>query len=179
MSSAAEKKPAPPRDDAAAEGYALVLDRLQAGSASSQDLQMALAYQMKLNVKMAAQLQTTAAQLDELQGRILKPREERPDDDQDLKATPAMVEEAMRRNARNARISRAAKRSGFDKGDWVSWCEKHDRDPTKSIKTERAGSERDDRQTQLKLTATPSRTKRSRPKSATTKQKAKKRRKGG
>ena len=119
-----------------AEAYQKIMQRLATGRASQAEQQIAFAMQMEVNAQLSQALAELIARQEELERRLLLPREERPSDDRDLRPTPAMVEEAMRRNALNARISRAAKRSGFERSEWLEWCERHKHDPTKSLKTD-------------------------------------------
>lgn len=138
--------------EARAAAYEEIVKKLATGAATSADLQLALAMQMDTHAQLSATVTEMMRRQNDLEDRILKTRERRPDDVVDMKPTPAMIEETMRRNAYHARVARAAQASGYLVGEWQRWCELHEHDPTCRILTSRTGEMDDERQETLPLT---------------------------
>lgn len=109
-----------------------VLDRLQSGEQGDEVLRQALAVIVSAQAKSVIVQNELRQRVVELEQIITKPREERDlggkaKSKRVLQPTPAMQREAMIDNARNARIARAAKASGFeDRESWLDWCQRHE-----------------------------------------------------
>lgn len=137
------------KDQGRAEAYVEVMRRLESGEATPEDFRLALAYQLKVNAELASMMSEMGRRQQQLEERLYQTREERPEDKKDLRPTPAMRQETMRKVAYRARVGKAAQKSGYTMDDWELYCARHGHDPTKMLRTARTGAEADERQLDL------------------------------